>query len=164
MTETTANNATTKAAVEAMPLNLDVSVRLVEPKNNLLGFASVVLNNSIVIDDISIVRSDKGIYAGMPSKPDPTKPSGYKQTVRPFGEFRTQLHAEVAKAYHAQVDRVKAQAAAHGEYSQTPEPGKSAMQKDIDAGKKQADKENAERGGTGKGPQTQEQDTPGGNR
>ena len=166
MAETKNNMAPPAAAAEISPLQMDVSVRLVEPKDNLLGFASVVLNKSIVIDDISIVRSNNGIFVGMPSKPDPTKPSGYKQVARPIGAFRTQLSEVVREAYHAQVEKVQAYALAHGEHSKAPEQGKSSIKKDIADGKKQADRDNAARVGQGS-PQarerqpSQEQTTPG---
>jgi DNA-binding cell septation regulator SpoVG len=148
MTETK-NTAAPETAAEVPPLKLDVTARLIEPKGNLLGFASIVLNDSFVIDDISIVRGKTGIFAGMPSKPDPSKPSGYKQTARALGDFRGQLNGAVAEAYHAQVEKIKAHAMAHGEHAQSAEQGKPSIKKDIAEGKRQAEKNNAARAGEG---------------
>lgn len=39
----------------AMPLKLDVTARLIEPKGNLVGFASLKINDSFVIDDFRIL-------------------------------------------------------------------------------------------------------------
>lgn len=68
----------------ALPLKLDVTARLIEPKGNLVGFASLKLNDCFVIDDFKILQSDKGIFVGMPSKPDKTSKSGYRDTARPI--------------------------------------------------------------------------------
>ena len=144
--------ASKKEKTTTPPLRLDVSVRLVEPKDNLLGFASVMVNNAIVIDDFSIVQGDNGIFAGMPSKPDPTRDSGYKQIVRPMGGFYNQLSKQIEQAYHAQVEKIQAHAKAHVKYAKSREGDKS-IKKDIAEGKKQAEKENAARAGQGS-PQT----------
>ncbi len=55
-----------KSITEAMPLKLDVSVRPIEPKGNLVGFASLKFNDSFVIDDFKVLESDKGLFVGMP--------------------------------------------------------------------------------------------------
>lgn len=57
-------------AVPALPMKLDVSVRPIEPKGNLVGFASLKINNSFVIDDFKILQGDKGLFVGMPRSYD----------------------------------------------------------------------------------------------
>ena len=95
-------------------LDLNVQVRLVEPKNNLLGFASLTFNDAFVVRDISIVQGKDGIFAGMPAKPDETSRTGYRETAFPItSEFRTQLNAAVVEAYHAKVQRMQEQARKH---------------------------------------------------
>ena len=52
------------------PMKLDVSVRLIDPVKNLIGFASVKFNDCFVVENFKILQGEKGIYAGMPSQPD----------------------------------------------------------------------------------------------
>lgn len=63
---------------EAPPMKLDVSVRAIEPKGNLLGFANVKFNDCFVVEDFKILQTDKGLYVGMPSKPDKSSKTGYR--------------------------------------------------------------------------------------
>ena len=128
---------------EAVPPKLDVAVRLIEPRDNLLGFANIIFNNAFVVEDISIVQGEKGIFAGMPSKPDPSKPSGYRQTARPIGEFRGQLNGAVAEAYYAQVEKVRAQAMAHVSHGQAAPGQKQSIPQQLAQGKAWAAQENA---------------------
>ena len=59
---------------EAPPMKLDVSVRAIEPKGNLLGFANVKFNDCFVVEDFKILQTDKGLYVGMPaSRTSPAK-------------------------------------------------------------------------------------------
>ena len=64
---------------EAPPMKLDVSVRAIEPKGNLLGFANVKFNDCFVVEDFKILQTDKGLYVGMPSKPDKSSKTGGTQ-------------------------------------------------------------------------------------
>ena len=81
---------------EAPPMKLDVSVRAIEPKGNLLGFANVKFNDCFVVEDFKILQTDKGLYVGMPSKPDKSSKTGYRDTAKPItGEFRKQLHGAI---------------------------------------------------------------------
>ena len=59
----------TPAAAPA-PLKLDVSVRVIEPVKNLMGFASVKFNDCFVVENLKIVQGSKGLFVGMPSQPD----------------------------------------------------------------------------------------------
>ena len=54
----------------AAPLKLDVSVRVIEPVKNLMGFASVKFNDCFVVENLKIVQGSKGLFLGMPSQPD----------------------------------------------------------------------------------------------
>ena len=53
----------------ALPLKLDVTARPTPPKGNLVGFASVKFNDSFVVEDFKILRSDKGLFAGFGEAP-----------------------------------------------------------------------------------------------
>ena len=50
--------------------SLDVSVRVIEPVKNLMGFASVKFNDCFVVENLKIVQGSKGLFVGMPSQPD----------------------------------------------------------------------------------------------
>ena len=96
----------------ALPLKLDGTARLIEPKGNLVGFASLKLNDCFVIDDFKILQNDKGIFVGMPSKPDKTSKTGYRDTSRPITkEFRAELTEAVTAAYHAELEKLQTRAA-----------------------------------------------------
>ena len=51
-------------------MKLDVSVRVIEPVKNLMGFASVKFNDCFVVENLKIVQGSKGLFVGMPSQPD----------------------------------------------------------------------------------------------
>ena len=119
----------------APPIKLDVSVRAIQPMGNLLGFASVKFNDCFVVEDFKILQTDKGLYVGMPSKPDKTSRTGYRDTAKPVtGDFRKQLQGAVLEAYSAELGRLRAVAAAQERLS---------IRSQLEAGAKEAEKENA---------------------
>lgn len=124
----------------ALPLKLDVSVRPIDPIKNLIGFANVKINDCFVVEDFKILQSDKGLFVGMPSKPDKNSRTGYRDTAKPITkEFRAELTEAVISAYHAEVEKLQARAAA------VAAPEKESIPKQIAEGKKRAAKENAAR-------------------
>ena len=134
-----------RSITEAMPLKLDVSVRPIEPKGNLVGFASLKFNDSFVIDDFKVLESDKGLFVGMPSKPDKNSKSGYRDTARPITkEFRALLTEAVTNGYREAVERLQSRAA-----NLTAE--KSSMKEQLADGAKQAAEQNAARPDPAKG-------------
>jgi len=117
----------------ALPLKLAVTARLIEPKGNLVGFASLKLNDCFVIDDFKILQNDKGIFVGMPSKPDKTSKTGYRDTSRPITkEFRAELTEAVTAAYHAEFEKLQTRAAA------IASPEKQSIPKQLAEGAEQA--------------------------
>jgi len=123
-----------------LPMKLAVSVRPVEPKGNLVGFASLRINDCFVIDDFRVLQNDKGIYVGMPSKPDKSSKTGYRDTARPVTkEFRTELTEAVTTAYHEAIEKLQVRAAA------IPDTEKPSIQKQLADGGKQAAKDNVAR-------------------
>ena len=59
---------------------MDISVRLIVPQGNLYGFASVTIGG-VTVDDFKIVENKDGeLFVGMPSKPDKTSKTGYRNT------------------------------------------------------------------------------------
>lgn len=139
--ETTQTGQAPEQEAVALPMKLDVTARLIEPKGNLVGFASLKINDSFVIDDFKILQSDKGLFVGMPSKPDKGSKTGYRDTARPITkEFRAELTEAVAAAYHAEAEKLQSRAASIS----APEESKS-IQKQLAQGAKQAAKDNAAR-------------------
>lgn len=135
--------ATEQEAAPTLPMKLDVTARLIDPKGNLVGFASLKINDSFVIDDFRILQGDKGLFVGMPSKPDKSSRTGYRDTARPITkEFRAELTEAVAMAYHAEVEKLQARAASLSEQGQEEKP---SIQKQLSQGAKQAARDNAAR-------------------
>lgn len=125
-----------EAEQAAIPLKLDVSARPIEPKGSLVGFASIKFNDAFVVEDFKIIQSDKGLFVGMPSKPDKTSKTGYRDTAKPItAEFRKELTGAVIAAYHAEIDKLKARTA--------DAPEKQSIPEQLAEGKKQAAKDNA---------------------
>ena len=92
----------TKAAYA--PLKLDVSVRVIEPVKNLMGFASVKFNDCFVVENLKIIQGSKGLFVGMPSAPDGK--GGYRETAKPITkEFREELNAAVLEADEAKLEQ-----------------------------------------------------------
>lgn len=124
----------------ALPLKLDVSVRPIDSIKNLIGFANVKINDCFVVEDFKILQSDKGLFVGMPSKPDKGSRTGYRDTAKPITkEFRAELTEAVISAYHAEVEKLQARAAA------VAAPEKESIPKQLAEGRKRAAKENAAR-------------------
>jgi len=130
----------------ALPVKLDVTVRPIEPMGNLLAFASLKINDCFVIDDFKVLQSDKGLFVGMPSKPDKTSKTGYRDTARPITkEFRAELTGAVVTAYHAEVEKLQTRAAA------IASPEKQSIKEQLAEGAEQAAKDNAARPAPAKG-------------
>jgi DNA-binding cell septation regulator SpoVG len=129
------------AAVTAPPMEMDATVRLIEPRNNLLGFANVTFNGVLTVTDFKVLRGEDGnLFVGMPSKPDPGSRTGYSTTVRIADkDAKQQLTGTVIEGYHAAVAKLKARAAAITEENPAP------IKEQFDKAGKEADKHNAER-------------------
>lgn len=124
----------------AAPLDFTVSIRPIEPKGNLLAFASVCFGNSFVVDDFKVLQSEKGLFVGMPSKPDRSSASGYRDTAKPItAEFRATLTGAVVAAYHAAIEKLQNRAAV-----EAPAAEKPSIKEQLEAGAKQAAEETSE--------------------
>ena len=124
-------------------LKLDVTARPIDPIKNLVGFANVKINDCFVVEDFKILQSDKGLYVGMPSKPDRNSRTGYRDTAKPItAEFRKELHGAVLEAYQQEIEKLQARVAAS---RQAPPPEKESIKGQLEAGAKKAAKENAAR-------------------
>ena len=95
----------TAGGTPAAPIKLDVSVRVIEPVKNLMGFASVKFNDCFVVENLKIVQGSKGLFVGMPSQPDGK--GGYRDMAYPVTkEFREQLNTAVLQAYEAKLEQM----------------------------------------------------------
>ena len=141
--ENTTMSEEKSTGAQAAALKLDVSVRMIEPIKNLVAFASVRLNDCFVVEDFKILNSDKGLFVGMPSKPDKSSQSGYRETVKPVtADFRKELHGAILDAYALAVEKQQTRANATQE---APAPEKQSIKEQLENGAKQAAKENAAR-------------------
>jgi len=79
---------------------MEVFARPIEKQGNLHGFASVTVMG-IRIDDFKIVENKKGeLFVGMPSKPDKSIETGYRNTVSIRKEYRAAFDDAVLRGYH----------------------------------------------------------------
>ena len=96
-------NRRVAAAIENTPPKMDISVRPIEPQGNLYGFASVTVGG-IRIDDFKIVTNKEGdLFVGMPSKPDKTNSTGYRNTVFVDKDFKDDFNTAIIGKYKAAI-------------------------------------------------------------
>lgn len=99
-------NSAQDTTAEALPMKLDVGVRPIVPKGNLVAFASVKINDCFVVDGIKIVTGEKGPFVDMPSAPDGK--GGYRDTAFPVtAEFRNQLNDAVLAGYAVAIEKMQ---------------------------------------------------------
>lgn len=101
---------------------------------------SVCFGNSFVVDDFKVLQSEKGLFVGMPSKPDRNSATGYRDTAKPItAEFRATLTGAVVAAYHAAIEKLQNRAAV-----EAPAAEKPSIKEQLEAGAKQAAEETSE--------------------
>ncbi len=124
----------TAGGTPAAPIKLDVSVRIIEPVKNLMGFASVKFNDCFVVENLKIVQGSKGLFVGMPSQPDGK--GGYRDMAYPVTkEFREQLNTAVLQAYEAKLEQM----------AERGSVGRASISDQLKAGKAAAEQAKAER-------------------
>lgn len=134
----------TPAAAPA-PLKLDVSVRVIEPVKNLMGFASVKFNDCFVVENLKIVQGSKGLFVGMPSQPDGK--GGYRDMAYPVTkEFRAQLNSAVLEAYEAKLEQM----------AERGNTGRASISEQLKTGKEAAEQTKAEKPAKAKASRGQE--------
>lgn len=114
-------------AQEIHPMHLDVRVRPMTPKGNLMGYASVNINGCFAVDGIKVVSGKNGLFINMPSY----QVNGqYRDVCFPVTkEFHAQLSSEVVTGYHQALEQMQtasqeAQQRAQ-EAQQQPEPAQA---------------------------------------
>lgn len=118
MNDTTANTMP-EGTGTIEPIKLDVSVRPITPKNNLLAFASVKIADCFVVDNIKIVAGEKGLFVNMPSAQD-SKGKFHDVAYPITADFRQQLQTAVLDSYAAAVEKVQDIGAAQREFTEKP--------------------------------------------
>lgn len=94
-------------AVETGALKMDVTVRPIAPKDNLIGFANVTFNDSFVVEGFRVCTGDKGIYINMPSTKD--SQGNWRDTFKPItAEARRQLTEAIAEGYGIAMEKMQA--------------------------------------------------------
>ena len=117
MSDTT-NTAPDKETA-GMNLKLDASVRLIEPKNNMLAVASVTFDDCFVVKGIKVVAGEKGLFVDMPSTQ--VSNGNYHDVAHPItGPFRERLNAAVMEGYNAALEKNHDIGKAHREYTEKP--------------------------------------------
>jgi len=102
-------------------IKLDVSVRLIEPIKNTLAYANVTINNSLVVDGFSVVQGQNGLFVGMPSRPDESTKSGFREMAKPItADFRKELTDAVLGAYSAEITKLQERLNAHSSVEHKP--------------------------------------------
>lgn len=115
--------ATTKATAEVpTPANteqqtesisLEVTVRPIEPRGKLIGFATVNFGGMVTVPDFKVFNGEKGLFVANPSSRDESTRSGYRDTARVMGDdMKNRLNVAVRDAYVAEVEKLQARAAA----------------------------------------------------
>ncbi len=101
MTEQETNNT---EAITGM--KLDVKVRPITPKNNLMAFASVKINDCFMVDGLKVLTGEKGLFVNMPSVKD--NKGEYHDVCFPVtADFRKQLNSAVLDGYTAEIEKLQ---------------------------------------------------------
>lgn len=85
-------------------LKLDVTVRPIEQKGNLLAFAKVTINDCFAVDGIKVLTGEKGLFVNMPSAKD--SKGEYRDVCFPVtADFRKELSKAVLDGYNSALEK-----------------------------------------------------------
>jgi DNA-binding cell septation regulator SpoVG len=116
---------------------LEVIARPIAPQGNLYGFASVKIGG-ITTDDFKIVADkDCKLFVGMPSKPDKSSKTGYRNTVRVDPDYRDNFTKAVLSAHYDAVEALTERAAA-----MKAAPDRPRMAEQVEKAAKEAERHN----------------------
>lgn len=100
-------NAAPAEAAEAMPIKLDVRVRPITPRENLIGFANVTINGCFVVEGLKVCSGERGLYVNMPSMQDAS--GNWRDVCKPItADFRRQLTDAVIEGYGIAIEKMQA--------------------------------------------------------
>ena len=96
-------------ADNTLPFSMEVNIHSFEPKGNLLGFASIKFNEAITVYDFRIIQGENGLFVGMPSKPDQSSTTGFRNTFfidkAYLGEFNAAVIGAYQRSQEQSIDR-----------------------------------------------------------
>lgn len=83
----------------------DIRIQLIkQPKNKLLAFAEITLNDALVIKDFQIFTSERGEFVGMPSRKMPD--GSWRETVFAINtELAETISTAILRAYSDEANR-----------------------------------------------------------
>ena len=101
------NTANIPENSEAMPLKLNVRVRPIAPVENLVGFATVTINDCFVVKGLKVCAGENGLYVNMPSQQDGN--GNWQDICKPItADFRRQLTEAVVEGYNTAIEKMQA--------------------------------------------------------
>ena len=110
-----------KWAAELEKTEMEVVARPVEPHGNLYGFASVTIGGVTMHDFKIVADKDDQLFVGMPSKPDKTSKTGYRNTVSIDKNFREEFSKVVLSAHYDAVEKFMERAEKYRSKPEKPE-------------------------------------------
>lgn len=91
--------STQAPAAQTLPMQLDVRVRPIQPKGNLLAFASMNINGCFAVEGLKVVNGKNGLFVNMPSQKD--SQGQYRDVCFPLDKgFRQQISDAVLGEYN----------------------------------------------------------------
>ncbi len=107
--ETTENNG----------LKMEVNVRPITPRNNLLGFATVTINDSFAVENIRVCTGEKGLYVNMPAQQDAQ--GNWHDVFKPItADARNLIVSAIINGYTAAIDKMRETLEATGKATDKP--------------------------------------------
>lgn len=90
-----------------IPLNLNAHVRPIAPRENLIGYASITINDCFAVDGIRVCSGAHGLYINMPSSRDAN--GKWHDVCKPVtADFRKQLTDAVVEGYETAIEKMQA--------------------------------------------------------
>lgn len=81
----------------------DVRIRLIENVSKMKAVASVTFDNELVIHDVKVIESEKGLFMAMPSRKTPD--GEFKDICHAINSAaREKIEKEVLEKYHAIIE------------------------------------------------------------
>ena len=126
---------------QAEPAAMSVTVRPIEPRGKLIGFAEVTFNTpggSVTVPDFKIFNGEKGLFVSNPSRPDESSRTKYRDTAWVGGDdLKNKINVAVRDAYIAEVEKLQSRA------TKVVEPFKPRIKDQLDKAEREAAQHNA---------------------
>lgn len=91
---------------ETTGLKLDVTVRPITPRDNLLAYANVTINDSFVVENFRVCAGEKGLFVNMPAMKD--SQGNWRDSFKPItADARRQLVGAIIDGYNAAIEKLR---------------------------------------------------------